>query len=89
MGPLKTIGVAAKNLPWKQIAKYGGAAVGIPIIGATSGATDEVAAGPVGDLVDDPEMWLALAQSILGAVGVFLRDWQASRRAKQTAADGP
>ena len=86
MGKFKAIGRVVKRLPWRKIAKYGGAAVGLPVLYTASGATDDLAV-PLGDLMSDPESWLTLAQSVIGALLVFLRDLKRSRRSDEQTAE--
>lgn len=77
----KAIGRGVKRLPWRKIAKYGGAAIGVPVIATQTGANDEINELVSGALSPVLEAALILAQASLGFIGAWLRE-----RAKDKAA---
>lgn len=71
MGIWKAIGSGLKRLPWRKIAKYGGAAVGVPVIATETGANAEIAE-VTGSAIT--EHILIVIQAVLGLLTVIVED---------------
>ena len=71
MGALKAIGKGAKRLPWRKILKYGGAAVGLPVIATQSGANAEIVGVTSSGIT---EHVLILIQALLGLLSAIVQE---------------
>lgn len=76
----KAIGHGVKRLPWRKIAKYGGAAVGVPVIATQTGANAEIA-DATGSAIT--EHILIVVQAVLGLLTAIVED---KRRKVKTGA---
>lgn len=74
MNIFKAIGKGAKRLPWRKIAKYGGAAVGVPVVAWQSGANEEIDELASGGLSPVIEAALVFAEAALGLLAAWLRE---------------
>jgi len=73
MGIWKTIGHGVKRLPWRKIAKYGGAAVGLPVIATSSGANADIV-DAAGDASAITEHILIVIQAVLGLLAAIVQE---------------
>lgn len=72
MGIWKAIGHGAKRLPWRKIAKYGGATVGLPVIATQSGANAEIAEAAGSSAIT--EHILIVVQAVLGLLTAIVQE---------------
>lgn len=63
---------ALKRLPWRKIAKYGAAAVGLPVIATSTGANEEIAQAAGSSAIT--EHILIVIQSVLGLLTVIVEE---------------
>lgn len=71
MGIWKAIGHGAKRLPWRKILKYGGAAVGVPVIATQTGANSEIAEVTNSAIT---EHILIVVQAVLGLLTAIVQE---------------
>lgn len=71
MGIWKAIGKGAKRLPWRKIAKYGGAAVGLPVIATQTGANTEIVEATSSGIT---EHILIVVQAVLGLLSAIVQE---------------
>lgn len=72
MGIWKAIGHGAKRLPWRKILKYGGAAVGVPVIATQTGANSEIVEAANSAAIT--EHILIVVQAVLGLLTAIVQE---------------